>query len=259
MNRILLAIAILCAAGGSVVLRPGPDPVVTAVHPAAREVPENLLRLYVDFSEPMLEGNAFECVRLLEEDGEPIEDAFREIELWSRDHTRLMVYIHPGRTKRGLQYSEERGLVLEEGKTYTLEILPGMVSRRSREITETVRRVFRAGPPDREMPDVEKWVISAAPDRIGIECGEWLDRVGLEEFVRIENTAGKAVPGRWELSGTRLVFHPTSSLADGGYRLTVNSLLEDLAGNNFRRPFETKEGETVQDVFDIVTCTFLIS
>jgi len=52
-------------------------PRVAAVHPELHEVPANLLRLYIDFSQPMAGDDAFEHVRLLDASGRPIADAFR--------------------------------------------------------------------------------------------------------------------------------------------------------------------------------------
>ena len=101
-------------------------PELVAVHPSTGNLPANVLRLYLDFSEPMGGDDAFEHVRLLDASGRPIADAFRELELWSRNRTRLMVYLHPGRVKSGLAMGDAFGPVVEAGKSYALEVLPGV-------------------------------------------------------------------------------------------------------------------------------------
>ena len=214
-------------------------PLVVAVHPATAEVPANLLRLYIDFSRPMAGDDAFEHVRLLDASGKPIPDAFREIELWSRDNRRLMAYVHPGRVKSGLALGDQFGPVLEEGKTYTLEVRPGMKSRGGRSLVERFARTIRVGPPDHRSPDVARWTLSPHPDRLEIVCDEWLDHAGLEEFVRVEG-----VPGRCRVDGAKVTFTPQRRFAPGDYRLAVDARLEDLAGNNFVKPFETPSGAT---------------
>ncbi|MEO1082775.1 MAG: hypothetical protein AAFY88_00890, partial [Acidobacteriota bacterium] len=59
---------------------------VLSVTPSG-EVPENLLRLYVRFSEPMSARHVLDHISLLDPSGTPIDDAFVEVPggLWDRD------------------------------------------------------------------------------------------------------------------------------------------------------------------------------
>jgi hypothetical protein len=214
-------------------------PVVIAVHPDTDVVPANWIRLYIDFSRPMAGDDAFEHVRLLDASGKPIPDAFREIELWSRDNRRLMAYVHPGRVKTGLALGDQFGPVIEQGKSYTLEILPGMKGRDGRRLEGRVARPIRVGPPDHEPPNLARWTLAASPGRLEIECDEWLDHAGLEEFIRVDG-----VPGRCRVEGRRVTFLPEGRLGPGEHLLVVDARLEDLAGNNFIKPFETESGST---------------
>jgi len=214
-------------------------PAIVAVRPETQAVPSNLLRLYVDFSRPMAGDDVFEHVRLRDASGKPIEDAFREIELWSRDNRRLMLYVHPGRVKSGLALGDQFGPVIETGRTYTLEILPGMKARNGRSVAVGYSRPLRVGGPHHEGPDLARWAIRAAPQRVEIDVDDWLDHAGLEEYLAVEG-----VPGRWSVEGRRVTFLPDRPLTPGTYRLTVDARLEDLCGNNFIRPFETPSGST---------------
>jgi len=228
----LAAAALAAGAGWAVWERSAP--VVLAVHPATGDVPANFLRLYVDFSGPMGGDDVFEHVRMLDASGRPIPDAFRELELWSRNRTRLMVYVHPGRVKTGLAMGDDFGPVLEAGKGYTLEILPGMKSAGGRAVRQGFRRPLRAGPPDLQRPDLSRWRLGPKPDRLAVECDEWMDQAGLETWLSVEG-----VPGRWEILGRSATFFPERALAPGRYALVVDARLEDICGNSFQRPFES--------------------
>jgi len=233
------ALGLLMFAAVGVLFWSAQAPAIVAVRPETEAVPSNLLRLYVDFSRPMAGDDVFEHVRLRDAAGKPIEDAFREIELWSRDNRRLMLYVHPGRVKSGLALGDQFGPVIEAGKLYTLEILPGMKARNGRALSVGFSRPLRVGGPDHEGPDLARWVIRPSAFRVEIEVDDWLDHAGLEEFLAVDG-----VPGRWDVEGRRVTFLPDRRLTPGTYRLIVDPRLEDLCGNNFIRPFETPAGET---------------
>lgn len=233
------AVGLLVLAAVGYVFWTAQAPVLGRVHPETESVPVNLLRLYVDFSRPMAGEDAFEHIQLLDAAGKPIEDAFRELELWSRDNTRLMLYVHPGRVKTGLALGDMAGPVIEEGRTYTLRILPGMKGRNGRRSTSSFSRTLRVGKADHEPPDLARWTLTPARDHVAIETDEFVDHAGLEEFLRVEGVAG-----RWAAYGRRVYFVPERPLEPGQYRLLADARLEDLAGNNFIKPFETQSGST---------------
>jgi len=212
-------------------------PVVRAVHPATGDVPANFLRLYVDFSEPMGGDDVFEHVRLLDGEGRPMADSLRELEFWSRERTRLMVYIHPGRVKTGLAMSGEFGPVLQEGKRFTFQITPGMKSVSGRKVREEFRRELRVGPPRTARLELDRWKVEARPDRVEVECDVWMDQAGLETWLSVEG-----VNGRWTIDGRRLTFRPEKPLAPGSYTLVADARMEDVCGNSFQKPFETRPG-----------------
>jgi len=237
--RLAAPVGLLAFAAVGFVFWSAQAPVLLAVHPETESVPSNLLRLYVDFSRPMAGEDAFEHIQILDAAGKPIEDAFRELELWSRDNRRLMLYIHPGRVKTGLALGDQFGPVIEEGKSYTLRLLPGMKGRNGRPSPTAFSRPLRVGKADHEPPDLARWTLRASRDRLELEVDEWLDHAGLEEFLRVEGRAG-----RWSVDGRRVRFVPDPPFAPGEHRMVVDARLEDLAGNNFIKPFETQSGST---------------
>src|SRR5688572_12125989 len=58
--------------------------VTESIDPQASVLPENMLRMYISFSQPMMPGEAYDHISLLTDDGTRIEKAFLIIdqELW---------------------------------------------------------------------------------------------------------------------------------------------------------------------------------
>ncbi len=78
-----------------------PSTVVTDVYPAGDVIPENLLRMYVQFSGPMGQQGGLDHVVLLDARGREMPDALLPLdtELWNGDRTRFTLLFDPGRVK----------------------------------------------------------------------------------------------------------------------------------------------------------------
>ncbi|MBM3458710.1 MAG: hypothetical protein FJX77_09290 [Armatimonadetes bacterium] len=224
---------------------------VSRVYPYHAVLPANLLKFYLHFTEPMSEGRFFEFARLLDGEGRPISQAFHELELWSEDHRRITVLIHPGRTKRALGLSEVLGPVLYPNKPYTLEIQPGLPDRYGRPLAAAWRYAFRTGDHDYRQPAVNSWKLTGpAPGTRGplvVRFAEPLDRHLCERLLTIETTSPPHRPlagaGTAAADGLSWSFVPAQPWAAGRYRLIAGGELEDLAGNSLARPFETAAGK----------------
>lgn len=222
---------------------------VAAVYPAQSELPANLLKFYVYFDRPMAEGEVFRRVRLLNETGTEVVEAFREVELWSTDHRRLTLWVNPGRTKRSLGLSEAMGPVLEPRRRYALVIDAGLPDQHGAPMARGFRKTFRTTAPDRVQPDMARWALrlpragSTAP--LAVTFPEPMDRALALRTLRIEDAGGRVVAGRSRLdeNGQSWRFIPDSAWRPAPHRLTADPALEDLAGNSLERPFETREGE----------------
>ena len=71
----------------------------------------------------MEQGEIFWHFRLTDlATGIPVEEPFRETELWSDDGKRLTLWLHPGRQKTGVNLNMDLGPVLEPRRRYALEI-----------------------------------------------------------------------------------------------------------------------------------------
>ena len=219
--------------------------VVQAVHPATREVPANLLRLYVVFSASMSIGEARDRVRLVEADGRRVDGAFLELqeELWDPTRRRLTLLFDPGRIKRGLRGHEELGAPLQVGHRYRLEIDGGWRDGRGRPLGAGFSHELVAGPDDREAPHPSAWRLDppgGAAASLVVRFPEPLDRALLASRLAVEDAAGRRVAGTIDVDegDRRWRFTPAEAWRPGSYRLRVAPDLEDVAGNSLRRLFD---------------------
>ena len=187
----------------------------------------------------MRRGEAWQHIRLLDEAGEAVELPFLEIdqELWDPANTRLTVLFDPGRIKRGLLPLRESGPNIEEGKRYTLEIVREWLDANGMPLGAGFTKAFRVTAAEREPVKPAEWRVS--PPRAGtadpliVDFPRPLDYALLQRALAVDGVTGKTEVGRDE---TEWRFTPDAPWKPGAYRLTVNTALEDLAGNRVDRP-----------------------
>jgi hypothetical protein len=234
--------------------RAEPSTLVTHVYPSAGTVPENLLKFYVHFSAPMSGGHIYEHIHLLNDGGKPVELPFLEIdeELWNPEMTRLTLFIDPGRIKRGVKPLEEIGPSMEAGKSYTLVIDRDWKDSAGISLKAGFRKAFQVGPPDREPPDPARWkVLPPKPgthDPLSVNFLEPLDHALAQRLIQVKRVDGSRVPGTTTLDEQeqRWNFVPAEAWRAGAHQLTIQTTIEDLAGNNIGKPFEVDVFEGVQ-------------
>ena len=81
----------------------GNPPEITAIYPTNDTLPENLLKMYFEFSHQMSEGAAIRNISVLYKNtGDTIAGTFLDLqpELWNEDNTLLTLWLDPGRIKR---------------------------------------------------------------------------------------------------------------------------------------------------------------
>jgi hypothetical protein len=220
--------------------------IVTKVTPSGDRVPENLLKFYLHFSQPMSRGEVYDRVRLLKDDGHPVDLPFLRVaeELWDPTGTRLTLLIDPGRIKRGLKPREENGPVLEAGRAYTLVIDPGWPDAEGDPLRAEFRKRFRAEAADETQPDPKTWKIARAAastrEPLTLTFPEALDGALIESGLTLIDAGGDLVDGRVEVGANETLwkFTPEKPWLAGDYQLVIDADLEDLAGNSILRPFE---------------------
>ena len=241
--------------------RPGPLTRVEQVYPSADLLPENLLKFYLHFSAPMSRGRIYDHIHLLDDAGKAIELPFLEIdeELWDDAMMRLTLFIDPGRIKRGVLPLEDVGPALEEGKRYTLVIDGAWKDGAGNPLTESYRKSFRVGPPDRDPPDPAQWRVQApgpgTRQPLAVSFPEAMDHALAQRVIHVTDDAGKTIDGQVDLSDQerRWRFAPRDPWLPGTYNLVIQTTIEDLAGNNIGKPFDVDLFEGVQRRLTTVT------
>lgn len=229
-----------------------PPPRITAVYPSTEKVPENLLKFYVHFSNPMRHGEIYSRVRILNESGKAVGLPFLELdeELWDATMTRVTLLIDPGRIKRGVQGRMEEGPVLEAGKSFVLEIDGGLIDAAGKPLGKTMRKAFKVVEPVQVRVDSTDWILNVPGkplDSLEIRFPRPLDQALLMRELSVHDGQGIRLKGTTETSENEMIwrFRPGVAWVPGNYQVRIGLTLEDLAGNRPDRIFDAppKEGK----------------
>jgi hypothetical protein len=232
-----------------------PTTSVVQIFPSADVLPENQLKFYVQFSAPMSRGSVYEHIRVRDAAGQIIELPFLELdeELWDPTMTRVTLLIDPGRIKRGVKPLEETGPVFEAGKNYALTVDADLRDAADRPLRAAFAKKFRVSAADRTSPDPNRWKIhppaAGANDSLVVEFDEPMDSALALRLIRVVNASDG-----WECEGQATIadqerkwsFSPDRAWPAGQYRLTIQTTIEDLAGNNIGKTFDVDVFEGVQ-------------
>ncbi len=225
---------------------PGLAPVVVASYPQLDTVPDNLLKIYLQFSQPMREGQSAKYVSLIKNGTDSLRDVFLDLqpELWNENRTVLTLWLDPGRIKRDLQPNLRMGNPLQQKATYELVLSANWQNTKGTPLRQPYRWQFSTTVRDSLSPDPGDWKL-AVPDRqtrnpLFIYLGEALDHFLLQESFTIKNEKGNTIKGNWEITDKDRIcrFVPSAPWKEGNYSIYIATRLEDLAGNNLNRPFD---------------------
>lgn len=223
-----------------------PTTSVVQVYPSGPILPENQLKFYIHFSQPMSRGEAYRRIHLVDHAGKTIPFPFLELaeELWDPYGTRFTLLFDPGRIKRGLKPREEVGPALLEGGAYTLLIDRAWRDASGRSLKVAFTKKFKVSAPDDDQPDPQQWKLSrpVANSRVPLQVrfNEPLDHAMLHRVLGIRDSNEKVVTGTITVDQqeTRWSFQPSTPWQPGDYQLIINSELEDRSGNSIGRRFE---------------------
>ena len=221
-------------------------PRLVSIHPSSDELPENLLKFYLEFSTKMREGQARKNVVLLDEKNDTLPDIFLDLkpELWNEEGNTLTIWLDPGRIKRDLIPNQRLGKPLKQGKRYTLAVLKSWQDAEGRPLAESYKKNFTVTARDSVCPDIESWHLGLPQantrQALQISLNEALDYFLLLETISVVDPNKNIVPGTFNItaSETMVAFTPANDWRAGTYQLLVAGYLEDLAGNNLKRPFD---------------------
>lgn len=221
-------------------------PRVEEVYPSRDTVPENLLKIYIEFSKPMKEGEALQHISLIKNNRDTLPDEFLDLqpELWNKDRTMLTLWFDPGRIKRDLQPNLKMGPPLTKGNKYTLLIKKDWQDQDGIELMDVFLKNFITTKRDSISPNVLDWGITVpragTKQDIIIDFRQPMDYLVAKNAIHILDINKKEVPGTYAIREreTQLTFTPDSAWIKADYYLQVEARLEDLAGNNLDHLFD---------------------
>jgi hypothetical protein len=216
-----------------------PTTKVSAIYPTSDRVPANLLKLYIEFSAPMSDGEAERRVHLVDAKGREIAAAFLHVdeELWDASRKRLTVLFDPGRIKRGLRSNLEDGAPLAGGRTFRVVIDKDWRDGEGRPLVESASKTLLVGEADRTSPDARQWDVEApvagTTRPLSVRFDEPLDRALVERWINVTDAAGNPVAGTATIGEREATwsFVPSQAWNGSAYQVMVDPRIEDLAGN----------------------------
>ncbi|MEM8762835.1 MAG: hypothetical protein AAGD88_03420 [Bacteroidota bacterium] len=220
-------------------------PVVQAVYPSSEIVPENLLRIYVEFSHPMKTIGNIEKIKLIDNRGVEVKNVFfnNAYELWNPEQTQLTLILDPARVKTGLQAHNAFGRALQPKKKYTLRI-DGLQNVKHESMQKPFEKVFIIDEADLQIPDTGKWQITlpkaGTTEAFVLDFPQMLDYNSLRQRLIITNSNHTLIDGQVSIgkSETEWRFSPTKPWQSKSYILHINTRLEDPSGNNINGLFD---------------------
>jgi hypothetical protein len=223
----------------------GPPPQLTEIYPRSKQLPANLLKFYLYFDQPMREGREiFDWIHIEDESGKRVHAPWRRLELWNENATRLTLWIHPGRIKRGVNLREQLGPVLVPGKHYTLVIEKSVRSAKGIPLGKEFRHTFLTLAEDHERPSPQAWTMKGAIAGtrlpLEVESPEPLDHALLSKYGTVYRN-GKLIHTTFSMGihDNRFSLFPCEPWEPAEYEVRVGKQLEDLAGNTPERVFDT--------------------
>jgi len=224
-----------------------PKPELISIYPTSDTVPENLLKMYFEFSQPMQETQGvLDYITITNLTTGDEEDVFLDLptELWNVDHTLLTLWLDPGRIKTDLIPNKELGLPIVRGNAYIITVDSSWQNSKRNSLGKTYEKRIVVSDPDTHSPKASDWNLvvpkSGSTTALEIHFLEPLDAILVPETFSIEESFEINVEGSFELvPGERILkFFPFQAWTSGAYDIIIESRLEDLAGNNMNHLFD---------------------
>ncbi|MEM9822155.1 MAG: Ig-like domain-containing protein [Bacteroidota bacterium] len=219
---------------------------VLSVFPSGKTVPANLLKVYLHFSHPMSEGQAYRHITLVDQNGQKVERAFLELypELWDIDRKRLTLWLEPGRIKRALGPNQNVGSPMVNGQSYRLVVDHQWIDAKGNPLAQDYEQQWQVAPAHYQRIDWQRWQYEwpspNSTDPLKIRFERPIDQAVLMKSFVLTDAANNQIAGHFESSENESVlqFYPQNAWAPGKYCLRIAASLEDVAGNNLNRPFD---------------------
>ena len=220
-------------------------PRVVKIYPTADVLPANQLRFYIHFDRPMRGGKElFKHLAILDDKGKEIEAPWLVDEIWDEENNCLILYIHPGRIKWGVDEREAMGPVLHEKRCYNLIVRGEWTDMDGNKIGKDTIKKFRTTAEDRVRIELRDWKLTAPAagtrDALTLTLPKSIDYRSLQTGLTVTNAKGQTVAGSIEIGKDEKSwrFTPDQPWQSGAYHVSVSPDLEDVAGNTPSRPFD---------------------
>jgi hypothetical protein len=230
-----------------------PSTIVSAVYPSGDAIPENDLRMYINFSAPMGQQGGLEHIAFVDDDGREVPGVVLPLDtdLWNAERTRYTVILDPGRVKKDILPNRRMGRPLHAGKGITIVVKKQWPDAHGVPLASEFRHRYRVGPPDEGALHTAEWRIAppsaGTREPVTVTFPRPLDYGLLQRSLTVSRGA-MTLPGDPHIGEgeTRWEFVPRSEWQRGPHVLTVQPILEDLAGNRIGRAFEVmSQGDAV--------------
>ncbi|WP_132224856.1 hypothetical protein [Albibacterium bauzanense] len=234
--------------------------ILEEIYPTADTLPENVLKIYLQFSKPMRTGESEKYIAIIKNEKDTVSGVFLNLdpELWNEDRTVLTVWLDPGRIKRDLIPNLTLGAPLVNHTKYSIVVSENWLNAQGLKLKESFVKTFFVSERDSLSPDIIDWALelprSGSKDPLKVYLKESLDYFLLNETIQVLDEKNKVLPVKINVRDKEryVDFIPLNNWTAGQYKIQVQSRLEDLAGNNLNRPFDrdlTKENKLNPDKF----------
>jgi hypothetical protein len=220
-------------------------PRVVKILPSADVLPASLLRFYIYFDRPMRGGKElFEHLAILDDKGKEVEEPWLVDEIWDEEHHCLILFIHPGRIKWGVELRDLMGPVLYEKRSYTLVVRGNWTDLEGNRLGKDVTKRFRTTPEDRARIELGDWKLTApragTREALTLTLSKCLDYRSLQTGLTVADASGQILTGAITIGKDEKSwrFTPGRPWQAAPHRVTVNADAEDVAGNTPSRPFD---------------------
>ena len=237
------------------------EQVVTSIYPQGNVLPENTLRFYIEFSQPMKPHVASNYIKLLNEQDKEDAAAFMNFkqELWSEERRRLTLLMDPGRIKRAVATNLKLGPALEAGKQYRLVVKQGWLTADGTAASKDYVKTFKVSSALRSLPSMSNWQFVRprvhSRDPLLIHFDRVFDFQQLHKAIAVIDGSGQLVAGKVSIinGGHQWRFIPQEEWQENSITVVVDATLEDVAGNNFIDLLDHKVGINTKPVNTIKT------
>lgn len=241
------------------------QPKVLAVYPTTDSIPVNVLRFYIQFSNPMQEMDILKHIKLTTEEGKNITGVFFEnqYELWNKDRTEVTLMVDPGRVKLGLLANNKKGRAFDEGEKYILKIDSLLLDFNEQKLSKSFTKTFIAIKEDSTAPNMGIWQIelpkAKTKEAIAINFKDKIDHISAQSLLKIYLN-DKPITGEILVKngGQEWFFIPDIKWKKGNYKIIANQILEDISANSINQKFDHKVEDFKQKKQKDLTLIFII-